>query len=93
MKTSRFSETQVVTILNEALTKELTIEQLCRKHGISIPTYYKWRQKYGGLEKSDILRMRSLVSENSRLKKLVAEQALALDIVKELNSKNGLGYR
>lgn len=78
MKQSRFSEEKIIQLLNEA-EAGMKIEELCRKHGISIPTYYNWKAKFGGLTVSEAKRLRSLEAENSKLKKLVAE--LSLDIV------------
>ena len=64
-----------------------TIEELCRRHGISAATYYKWKQKFGGLEVKDARRLRLLEEENRKLKKLVADQALDNMVLKELLGK------
>ena len=77
MKRSRFTEEQIIQILNEA--RGMKVEELCRKHGISSPTYYSWRAKFGGMTISDAKRLRALEAENSKLKRLVGE--LSLDIV------------
>ncbi len=87
MKANRFSETQIITILREAEAGKEPIEALCRKHGISGATFYRWRSKYGGMEPSDAARLKELERENARLKKLLAERDLELEILKELNAK------
>lgn len=87
MRRSRFSEEQIITILNEALAKEKTIGEICREHGISQATFYKWRQKYGGLGVSEAKRLRELELENARLKRIVAEKELGLQIMREVNAK------
>jgi putative transposase len=78
MRKSRYTEEQIVGILKESDTGPATAE-LCRKHGISEQTFYRWKAKYGGLEVSEARRLRHLEKENCKLKQLVAEQAL--DIV------------
>lgn len=78
MKRSRFTEEQIIQILNEAQAG-MKVEELCRKHGISNPTYYSWKAKFGGMTISDAKRLRALEAENSKLKRLVGE--LSLDIV------------
>lgn len=78
MKRSRFTEEQIIQILGEAQAG-MKVEELCRKHGISSPTYYSWKSKYGGMTVSEAKRLRALEAENSKLKRLVAE--LSLDIV------------
>jgi len=65
----------------------LGVPELTRKHGISDGTYYRWKARYGGLEVSDALRLKSLEDENRRLKRLVADQALDIQILKDVNSK------
>lgn len=87
MKKKRFAEEQIIRILKEA-ELGLGVNDLTRKHGISEQTYYRWKSKYGGMDISDAKRLRSLEVENSRLKKLVAEQALDIQILKDVNSKN-----
>jgi putative transposase len=78
MKRSRFTEEQIIKILNEAQAG-MKVEELCRKHGISTATYYGWKTKFGGMSVSEAMRLRALEAENSKLKRLVAE--LSLDIV------------
>jgi putative transposase len=86
MKKSRFSETQIVAILKEGEAGRLVAE-ICREHGIAPATYYQWKSKYGGLEASDLKRMRSLEEENSRLKKMYADLALENRAIKDLLGK------
>lgn len=74
MRKSRFSDEQIVGILNEHAAGE-PAGSLCRRHGISEQTLYRWKQKYDGLEKTDLKRLKTLEEENARLKRLVAEQA------------------
>jgi putative transposase len=87
MKTSTFTEEQIVQILREAETGEQTIGTVCRTHGISENTFYKWRKKYGGADVSAIKRLRELELENGRLKRLLAERDLEIDVIKEILGK------
>ena len=75
MRKSRFSEEQIIAILGEQERGETTA-QVCRRHGISTPTFYKWKAKYGGMDVSDARRLKLLETENGRLKKLLADQML-----------------
>lgn len=86
MKRSRFTETQIVAILKEA-DGGISVQELCRKHGISNATYYKWKSKYGGLEASDLKRLRELEAENSQLKRMYANLSLENEALKDLISK------
>lgn len=87
MRRSRFSEEQITGILNEHEAGGGTAA-LCRRHGISEQTLYRWKRKYGGLAASDVKRLKSLEEENARLKRLVADQALDNQALKELLRKN-----
>jgi putative transposase len=87
MKQSRFTEEQIVGILEEGQRGGQTVDELCRKHGIHKQTYYGWRQKYGGMSGEDVQKMRHLEQENSRLKRALADVMLDNQILKELNAK------
>ncbi len=86
MKKSRFTETQIVSILNEA-DAGITVQDVCRKHGISPATYYKWKSKYGGLSASELKRIKELEQENSRLKKMYADLSLENNALKDVIAK------
>lgn len=86
MKRSRFSEEQIIAILKEQ-EAGMTTADVCRRHGISSATFYKWKAKYGGLEVSEARRLRALEEENGRLKKLLAEAMLDNVVLKDLASK------
>jgi putative transposase len=92
MKQGRFSEEQIIAVLREA-EAGAKVTELCRRHGISDATFYTWRSKYGGLEVSEIRRLRQLEEENRRLKAIVANQALDLRALKDVLAKNGYGPR
>jgi len=85
MKRKRFSEEQIITILKQA-EGGLPLPELIRQHGISEGTYYRWKSKYGGLELNEAKRLKQLDDENRRLKRLVADQALDIQILKEVAS-------
>ena len=87
MKRRRFSEEQIIGILKEHQAG-LGAKELCRKHGISDATFYKWRSRYGGMEVSDARRLRTLESENAKLKKMLAEQMMDVATLKEMLGKN-----
>jgi len=87
MPRKRHTEEQIIGILKEGEAGVSTPE-LCRKHGISTTTYYHWKAKFGGMEISDARRLRSLEDENRKLKQLVANQALDIQALKAINSKN-----
>lgn len=87
MKRSRFSEEQIIGILKEHQAGA-TAADLCRKHGISDATFYKWRSRYGGMEVSDAKKLKALEAENARLKKLLAEQMMDVATLKEMLGKN-----
>lgn len=86
MKRSRFSEEQIIGVLREA-DGGVPLKTVCAKHNISTATFYAWRKKYGGMEVSEARRLRAMEDENARLKRLVAEQAIQIQILKEVNSK------
>ena len=86
MKRSRFTETQIISILKEA-DAGLAVKQVCRKHGISDATFYNWKSKYGGLDVSEARRLRALEGENGKLKKLLAEAHLDNAALKDLLTK------
>jgi putative transposase len=86
MKRSRFSEEQIIAILREHEAGMKT-DEVCRKHGISSATFYKWKAKYGGMDISDARRLRALEDENGKLKKLLAETMLDNAILKDIAAK------
>ena len=86
MKNSKFSESQIVSILKEAECG-IKIDDLCRKHGISSATYYNWKSKYGGMEASDLKKMKELETELNQLKKMYADLSLENYAIKELLEK------
>lgn len=86
MKKSRFTDSQIIAILKQA-EAGTPVPELCREHGISSATFYKWRAKYGGMEASMVSRMKELEEENRRLKKMYAEAQMSADIMKEALSK------
>ena len=86
MKQSRFSEQQIISILKQA-DAGVKVQDICRQHGISDATYYKWKSKYGGMEASDIKRLREVETENSKLKRMFADLALENRAPKDLIEK------
>lgn len=86
MRTSKFSETQIVALLKQA-DAGMAVKDVCRQAGISAATYYQWKSKYGGLEASELKRVKDLEAENARLKRLYAELALDNAALKDLIAK------
>ena len=86
MKKSRFTETQIISILNEA-DAGAKVKDICRKHGISDATYYNWKSKYGGMSASKLKRMKEMEADLSRLKRLYADLALENNALKDLIEK------
>jgi putative transposase len=87
MKRSRFTEEQIIGVLKE-YQAGLSATELCRKHGISDATFYKWRSKYGGMEVSEAKRLKQLEDENAKLKKLLAESMMDVSTLREMLGKN-----
>lgn len=86
MKKSRYSDSQIMAILKQA-ESGIPVAQLCREHGMSSATFYKWRSKYGGMDASLMARMKELEEENRRLKKMYAEERIKNEIVQEALEK------
>jgi putative transposase len=86
VKKSRFNESQIVSILKQA-EAGTAVPDICREHGISAASFYKWRSKYGGADVSTLSRIKELEEENRRLKKMYAEAQMSAEIVKEALSK------
>jgi len=86
MRTSKFTETQIVSILKRA-DAGVPIKDICRQAGISTATYYQWKSKYGGLEASELRRVKELEAENAKLKRMYAELALDNAAMKDLIAK------
>ena len=86
MKKSRYTDSQIINILKQALAG-MPIPELCREHGMSNASFYKWRAKYGGMNASLMARMKELEAENNRLKKMYADVQLQNDVIKEAMGK------
>lgn len=83
----RHSEEQIIRILRAAESRELPIKDVCRQHNITEQTLYRWRNKYGGMDVAEARRLKELESENAKLKRMVAEQMLVIDGLKEFSRK------
>ncbi len=83
----RFSEEQIITILREAERSASTVIEVCRKYGVSEQSFYRWKNKYGGMNVSEARRLKQLEAENAKLKRIVAEQILAIDGLQEIAVK------
>jgi putative transposase len=87
MKQGQFSSEQIIGILQEGERGEKPISQICRQHGITETTFYRWRRKYGGMSVPEAQRLKELEKENTRLKRLLAERDLEVDALKEYLAK------
>ena len=86
MKTSRYSDSQILSILKQA-ENGIPVPELCREHGMSSATFYKWRAKYGGMDASLMARMKELEEENRRLKRMYAEAQMKAEVLREALGK------
>ena len=89
MKTTNHTPEQIVKIIEQAEKGEQTIAAVCREHGIAEQTFYRWRKTYGGMSVNEVQRLKELEKENNRLKRLLAERVLEIDLLKELLGKKG----
>lgn len=87
MKRKRFSEEQIVRILQDADRSESTVDELCKRHGVSQQSFYRWKKQYGGMDVTDVRRLRELEKENSQLKRLLAERCLEVDALRDVLKK------
>ena len=86
MKKSKFTDAQILKVL-KTQEEGKKVSEICREYGISEQTFYNWKSKYGGMTLSELQRVKELEAENARLKRIVAEQQLSIDVLKEVNSK------
>ena len=89
MKSNQHTPEQIIKILEQAEKGEQTIAAVCREYGIAENTFYRWRKTYGGMSVSEVQRLKDLEKENGRLKRLLAERMLEIDLLKELLGKKG----
>jgi len=87
MQKNQFTDEQIVAILQQAEKGEKTVAEVCRQHNVSGNSFYRWRTRFGGLNTSEAARVRELEKENARLKRLLAERDLEVDIIKEILQK------
>jgi putative transposase len=87
MKKKRFLDEQIVAILREAETGGKTIEEVCRQHKISVQTFYLWRRRFGSLQENEVKKLRDMEKENARLKRILAERDIELDVIREFLKK------
>ena len=83
----RFTDEQIVRVLREAEARDVAIRDLCKRHNITEQTFYRWRNQFGGMDVADTRKLKDLESENAKLKRLVAEQLLVIDGLKEFSRK------
>lgn len=86
MRKKHYTEEQIFGILQQGASG-MKVPEICRKYGVSEPTYFRWKSKYSGMELSDLKQMKAMDAENSRLKRIVADQALQIDAMKEVLKK------
>jgi putative transposase len=84
MKQTRFTEAQIVSILQEADAQGAGVRDVCNRHGVCEQTFYRWRRRYGAMQVDEVKRLRELEAENARLKRLLAESALEIDAIREV---------
>jgi len=84
LKQARFTEAQIVDILSQAARDDVSARDVCRIHGISEQTYYRWKRRFGDMTVSEVKRLRELEAENARLKRLLAERDLEIDVIKDV---------
>ena len=84
MQKNQFTDEQIVAILQQAEKGEKTVAEVCRQHNVSENSFYRWRTRFGGMNTSEAARVRELEKENARLKRLLAERDLEVDIIKEI---------
>ena len=89
MKITNHTPEQIIKIIEQAEKGEQTIAAVCREHGIAENTFYRWRKTYGGMSLNEVQRLKELEKENNRLKRLLAERVLEIDLLKELLQKKG----
>ena len=88
MKQKRFKESQIIEFLREGENPDIGVKGVCRRRGISEPTFYRWKKIYGGIDESKAIRLKQLEAENARLRKLMVERDLELDVVRETLKKS-----